>query len=634
MGDCEEGGTSDGAKRDRVASSSDWVFDELPPSMARRGGDPAPHAFRQSLGTFVREVIQNASDQALSDGGTEIHFDFMHLRGKELEKFKRVVGWETLERHLRAATAQAGGRELRQFMEEFDKKKSLMLLRVEDRHTVGLTGEELEGESHFRALCKDTLYSHKRGEGAGGSYGLGKSVLWAFSGLSTVLFNSNLSEHPQGAISPRLIGRAELPSHPALGPDGENWFSGPGWFGNVVDLDSGHRRAESIWADKAELVANALYLSRDADATGTSLLIVGFRDPTADFDATEEVLSQNLRTEIARHFWPALIMPGRELTAYVGTTPVVQAELGEVAVFSECYAGRNSELQVLDNEGDVVVREIPIVVPAGTDGAKAVKGKVRLIVRLAEEEASGGLVGHVARFRRPGMVLDYWSRQRIAVGMRPFHAVLACGLARCPESPSQEDYAVEAFLRAAEPPGHDEWQTTAALKAHYKRGYAKALTDLKTKVQEELRKLVVAQPRHGTKGPERLLKRFPIGSKGGKRAGAKHAFHFPELSARFEDGRWRVDGAIEPAGVDGEWHCTIQLAEVGEDGAVALPLVVEAIEAREGTCETLIKEGDGVLRAKGPKRVQFHLMSSVLEGSADQRGQLKVDVVGSRGVQR
>src|SRR6266849_3180661 len=137
-----------------------WIFDELPPSGARRGGDPSEHAFRRDLETFVREVIQNANDQSL--GRPEISFSVAELSGTELEAFLSRVSWGTLEPHLRAAAATRGGRALKRFLTDFASNRRLLLLRIEDRNTVGLTGDESEGESHFRALCKDTLYSHKR----------------------------------------------------------------------------------------------------------------------------------------------------------------------------------------------------------------------------------------------------------------------------------------------------------------------------------------------------------------------------------------------------------------------------------------------------------------------------------------
>src|SRR5205085_2402474 len=142
-----------------------------------------------------------------------VHFRFVELSGEKLDTFLQAVAWRSLEPHLRAAASTRGGRNLKPFLEDFDRRRKLVVLVVEDRHTVGLTGDELDGDSHFRALCKDTLFSHKKSEGAGGSYGLGKSVLWTFSGLSLVLFNSNLSSEAKGQTSPRLFGRVELPTH-------------------------------------------------------------------------------------------------------------------------------------------------------------------------------------------------------------------------------------------------------------------------------------------------------------------------------------------------------------------------------------------------------------------------------------
>ena len=42
----------------RTIAKVRWVFDPLPASGARRGGDPSEHAFRHDLETFVREVEQ------------------------------------------------------------------------------------------------------------------------------------------------------------------------------------------------------------------------------------------------------------------------------------------------------------------------------------------------------------------------------------------------------------------------------------------------------------------------------------------------------------------------------------------------------------------------------------------------
>lgn len=556
-----------------------WIFDELPPSGARRGGDPASHVFEASLRTFVREVVQNASDQA-ADGAPQVHFRFHELGGAALEAFLDALGWSTLRPHLEAASRTRGGRGIQAALEELDRRGRLRLLVIEDRETVGLTGAELEGESHFRALCKDTLYSHKRTDEAGGSYGLGKSVLWGFSGLATVLFNSRLSAELPGQTSPRLIGRAELPTH-AVGARPPRWFAGSGWFGHKVTSPGIH--AESLWAEAAEQLAAKLLLARtDAESTGTSILVVGFRDPTSETERSLEELAREVQRAIERELWPALAMPGLPLVAWVAAEAagkrITERDLQLVRPFVDCYQRRGSTLQTLGAAGDVVVRELELDVPARKDGAEqAVRGRVRLCVRLFDEGERHELAGQVAMFRGPGMVVRYLDRRALAAAARPFHAVVACGEARAPEAPLPSDRAVERFLRAAEPPGHDRWETTATLKAEYARGYAKALEQLHKRVDEALKGIVSEAPRQGRRGPERLSRRFPLGQKGGG-GGSPSAFRFLGLSARFEDGRWVFSGEVRPAAPLASWACEIRLAEVGEDGAEVSAIEIGALE--------------------------------------------------------
>lgn len=587
--------------RARTNEPIEWIFDPLPASGARRGGDPASHVFRQDLTSFVREVVQNANDQRR--GAPEVHFRFVELAGADLDAFRSAVSWSTLEPHLRAAADTRGGRHLKPFLAELDRRQRLLVLVVEDRHTHGLTGDEMDGDSHFRALCKDTLFSHKRTEAAGGSYGLGKSVLWAFSGLSTVLFHSNLSEEAPGQRSPRLFGRVELPTHdlPAgAGSRTPNAFSGSGWFGRSVAVNGG-RRAESVWAERAEALASALKLGR-RDEPGTSIAIVGFRDPTAESDQSAEDLAREIGRAVERHFWPAIVMPGEPLTVWMAAArprPLLDRDLVEFRPFVDCYRGRRSSSPSLEQPGDVVVREIEIEVPARTDGTPAVVGRVRLCVRLFadDERASHPMAGYVAWFRGPGMIISYGDKRRLALGARPFHAVVACGEARDPEAPTEADRAVERFLRAAEPPGHDSWDTTAALKADYKRGYAKALELLRRGVDDALKEIVVAQPKRGRQGPDRLRKMFPLGAQGGRGSG-RSAFHVRNLSAWVEGGRWRFRGEIRPAIEVAQWECELRLAESGEDGAELAVVPIAQLDAPAAAAVQL-EDGLASVRVRG-----------------------------------
>jgi hypothetical protein len=567
-----------------IAPGVHWVFDELPPSGARRGGDPSEHAFKHDVETLVREVVQNANDQAL--GFPALSFRVRELRAEALGRFLDAIDWHTLSPHLRAAAAARGGRSLAAYLRALDTSGRLLLLQIEDRNTVGLTGDESEGDSHFRALCKDTLYSHKQSEAAGGSYGLGKSVLWSFSGLSTVLFNSVLFEDPDGCISPRLIGRAELPSHPINGGRGTpGWYTGSGWFGRVGEADGGGERAESVWGTQAALLAGALHLDRPA-RSGTSILIVGFRDPASDADDGIEPLGQRIRQAATRYFWPAMSMETRRLRigiAHESDEKVIIADEDElIAPFLECYRRRAEAADDLSQPGDLALRRITFDLPderedSGGAGGSSGGGEIDLLVRLCDEGSAHPLSGHVAMFRGPGMVVRYWDRSALALGMRPFHAVLACGEARNPLAPSDGDRRVERFLRAAEPPGHDDWESTPALKQQYKRGYARALSRLKDQVTEALRALLIARPSVGSRGPDRLQRRFPIGARGG-RGGEPSAFHFTRLVARFEAARWHFAGAIRAEHGGQAWRAELSLHELGETGDLLERIAIDRLE--------------------------------------------------------
>jgi hypothetical protein len=572
---------------------AEWIFDALPPSGARRGGDPAEHALTRNLDTFVREVVQNANDQRIGDPAPEVSFRFNELTGEKLEAFLGKLSWSTLEPHLRAAARTHGGRAMGRFLEELDRTQRLLTLTIEDRHTVGLTGDESAEDSHFRALCKDTLYSHKRLQASGGSYGLGKSVLWAFSGLSTVLFNSVLQEHPTGRKSPRLIGRTELPSHRR----GKRWFSGSGWFGQSVYAEGG-LRAESIWHLNAAIEARELYLERHKRATGTSILLAGFRDPAIESEMSVASLDERILKAAARWFWPAVELKNPGLCIRAGERDANAEDIAALRPFVECWRGRTSRRTELEQPGDVVSRSIPVELPARRDQGTSVRGEVLLVVRLAAEDHDLELTGHVALFRGPGMVIKYWDRTGIAQGMRPFHAILATGQARDPGAPTDADREIERFLRDAEPPGHDDWLSTPALKESWKPGYAKALEQLRDRVSRELRELLMPRPSYGARGPERLQRRFPIGKRGGREA-EPSAFRFADLNASFGGLRWRFSGTVRPARrSERPWEASVSLRELGDGGQALELLGIAAITLQtEGATATIER---GVARIQAP----------------------------------
>ena len=602
-----------------------WIFDALPPSGARRGGNPAEHAFKHKLATFVREVVQNANDQAKL--APRINFRLQPLKGKALSSFLAALGMDDLRLHLDAVASAEHGVALRRGLTALDESQELLVMYIEDRGTEGLTGAESEGESHFRALCKDTLFSHKKASSAGGSYGLGKSVLWVFSSLSTVLFDSTLLILPAGVKNPRFIGRAEFPSHEV----GDKALAGSGWFGtpsaDEVQSRQQGQRAESVWGASAQTLGKALgFTPREDHDVGTSICIVGFRDPTEDEAQSVERLIERTKAAVVENFWPAMTFGKRPLRAGAGVgakVTEIRVDAPEVQPFVAAWRGRDKAVQELDSAGDVVVQPIAFRVPPTRDGEPAVDGHVNLIVRLDDERKPHARASQVAYFRGPGMVLKYHDRKRLALGMRAFHALVACGVARDPADVRESDHAIEHFLRLAEPPSHDRWESTQRLKDNYSRGYAKALTDLSSDIDDALRSLLTRATKDGHEGPERLQKRFPIGKKGRVKK-REMAFRIGDLHASLGEDGWQLAGVIEPVKPGHAWTATLEIAEVDEQGrrSDVIPLLNVKVSAG---AECTIEDGVVTVEAvASTKRLTFEAMS----GPSPCVGALEVQVAG------
>src|SRR5262249_27659667 len=138
--------------------------------------------------------------------------------------------------------------------------------------------------------------------GRGGSYGLGKAVLWRFSSVATVLLSSVVQGWESKGI--RVFGRTDIPSHSIPG-DGD--YQSSGWFGSrqKSKADSTYY-AESIFGDKK--FAQSLLLDRtSARSSGTSVLIVGFYEPDQDEVRNLSDIANDIVASAERWFWPSMV---------------------------------------------------------------------------------------------------------------------------------------------------------------------------------------------------------------------------------------------------------------------------------------------------------------------------------------
>lgn len=578
-----------------------WLFDAS--ERARRGGSAAEYAFTPGLSTFVREVLQNAKDQhAGSEHPVKVDFSMLQLSGESLQSFMKAIDFLQLEDHLKAAGAARKETGFLRALKQMHDQDSLLLLRVDDSGTRGLTGGDLEGDSAFVSLCIDELFSSKQDKGAGGSYGLGKSVLWRFSSFSTVIFSSYPETYPEDGSGLRIFGRAQLPWHEL---NDKSPFSGAGWLGAPGEYD-GRPAAMSWWGRDSQERASGMHLDRP-DKCGTSILIVGFTPP-ADERIAHRELCQNLTREASRHFWPVLSGANRSLQVSATLKDLERGENhsyfeavidSDVQPMADCLDAFRAQKTVehLEKPGQVARVDIPFTVPARHDGEPAINGSVALCVRLSNKK-TGKLTHHLAEFRGFGMVVRYRNFEGLSLSARPFHACLICGTAH---GDSEADLAIEDFLRTAEPPEHDRWASNKRLKETYKAGYDKALKNLEKEVRQKLKQIVSESAAGGEDGPKLLSKMFPL-SKSGPQS-RKHPFAIKQNHAQLTlDGRWLFGTTIERQRSEENarpWEARIKMLFGSEDGASEISVIGE-IEPVPGCTVTIRK---GVATIQIPKNV-------------------------------
>jgi hypothetical protein len=591
--------------RNILESTGEWFFFSGGPGAPRYGDDPTKHAVDHDTESFVREVIQNANDQRLNNRRpVEVGFDFYSLEGSDRDSFLRSLGWEReLREHLQAVAGEDSGRGYNRFLERLsDPSEELRLLVVSDRNTTGLTGSWGE-DSNYAALVRDELYSSKQDETAGGSYGLGKSVLWTFSGASTVLFNSL----PSGDSGQRFVGRTKLPTHEL----GGTTYQGAGWLCDPRETREG-TRPQSIRGEQASGITERLYLDRETDDPGTSMLVVGFRDPTRDQRPELDELADQFLEAAVKYFWPAIHRD--DLRVSVGTpNGRKDADVSEVPAirpFVECFEERYGENEQLDQPGDVAGLDVPIELPPRADGTETPDGNVRLAARLASPADDDTHLNDVALFRGAGMVVKYFDQSRVAFGDRNFHAVLACGEARTDEPATDGDLEIDRFLRYAEPPEHDDWISTENLREHYQRGFRTALDEMFGTMRDGLRHLIARTDGSADTLSQRVRKQFPIHGNIERSSSVEVSDPVFDIwsDSAFENGRWVFDGELEVLEDEFRgWSAEISLRGVNEDGGTFERVPIETVRSEQevstqytdGTAEIVAEDGVGRVKFEG-----------------------------------
>jgi hypothetical protein len=548
-----------------------WIFDPVPPSGQFTGGIPSAYVFRPDLDTFVREVLQNSLDarKSLSEAPVEVKFTFRQLHGEDRKRFLDTIDWSYLQIHLQAVAGShtAMSTPLANTLTAL-RYSPLTILRIDDSGTEGLTGDEDSPGTNFSSLCRNILDTTKDAPSKGGSYGLGKALLWQFSTLSTVLFSSRIEEDSPKQF--RFFARAELPSHIAE----QTRWNGSGWYGFAETVPNG-KRAVSIWDEAAEKITRSIHLYRPAQlGTGTSVMIVGFHEPAQEEARPLTVVAQDVLNSAAKWFWYCMISdtPSLKVLAEV-------YEGHELSFRGESIPGRELEpfiktvlaestVSKAFHSGEVAEKELAFRIPAKKSGeSPEVETALNFRLNRGEDDSEEAFWNNrIALIRGSGMVVEYRSPSKKLAGI-PFCGVLRAGNAR---GLSEADYALENFLKDAEPPAHDQWKATERIQEEYRKGSKSRLDKLWKDLDEAVVELCGQEVRLDAEAPEvlaRLFRKDRTQSNGSCLKQSDQKLQLTGLDAFFDAGVWRFSGRVtQPSTSKRSWSFSLLVRLDSETG--------------------------------------------------------------------
>lgn len=551
----------------------EWYFKRRDPGEAIVGGVDN-FAFQMSIDTLVRETIQNANDQRVGDK-VKVEFVFEEHEGESAKRLLELIGWDSgLKSHLEAISTSESHLKARA-TKALKAAQNLKLnsLTIRDFGARGLEGPEDGDSGNFVMLCRHVLVTdagQKRLKG--GAFGIGKSVLWAFSGASVALFSSlPMESSSKGKVQPgepRVFGRAYLVSH-KFG-DSKTWHNGDGHFG-LPETTEGKRWAVSLRSGDAQNAVAGTSLDRDWKTVGTSILIPFLDNPRVDEVLSGKEVATQVRNAVQKWFWPSLMSGILEVR--VGTRSTKGEMLENIAVptwaeyFQRALGATSSEL--IDDEVGSATVEIPVAVPARSvqEIHDAVKTKADLyLTRLSDDEISmvpEQVRNSIALIRGARMVVEYHTKSLPSL-VPPFVGVIVAGDFRGKE---KSDKHLEAFFRDSEPPAHDRWdKASEKIGQNYDRGGHAAIARFYEDLGGNMRKLLGGNSSGSGKIPRKLAALLKGGSGRGKKPRTEKFGIGKKEVVREANGKIEATFSVRRNFGKGPWTSVVSLVLIDEQG--------------------------------------------------------------------
>lgn len=521
-----------------------WHFKNHGVFDAIKGGIDS-FAFKLSLDTFVRETVQNINDARVDlSKPAEAEFILEDFTGKNLDELLNLIGWSNgLEAHLKGvADGKSHQKDSAQKALDAVAAKSVRVLTIVDSGTCGLTGEETGDSGNFAMLCRNVLVTDEESKAVrGGSFGIGKSVLWAFSSASTVLFSS-IPLEKNGPSLLRFIGRAYFPSHYVGLGSRRTHFVGDGWYGNIAD-ENGDTGAVSVRGPKASKILAMSALKRGPKDHGASIMIPFFEHPLDNRRYSLDALSKEIVAAVAKWFWPAISDGDLKASVVVrksGVDTKTKVVLPNwVNIFIRARDAQTS-VELISDAAGAAKSVLKIPYPKLSSKGKnedAFEGEVEFsITRITESEEEElkkfELANTVATMRGAKMVVEYSTK--LPDSLPDFVGVLQVGNA-CGQSPVY--LRADNFYKNAEPPAHNKWEVTPKVKLLYGAVPAKdSLEQLRLKMIESAKKMLGVTAISGERVPKKLSELLS-----GRRRGKIKVARVETFRSDLDDLKWSGD---------------------------------------------------------------------------------------------
>jgi hypothetical protein len=435
-----------------------------------------------ALQILIRETVQNSWDAGQDvSGPVGYRLRFRQLSASEHEALRDIVFndlpkyTENPERPIKKTLAS----------------KKLSVVEICDFGTSGLGGpthpdevpkvnESPDFVDFLRNIGspRDTVFG-------GGTYGYGKSCLYAISQCQTIVVDSattNAGKYTRRFMACRIASRYDISKGAERGR-----YTGRHWWGRRTA--DGH--LDPVTGKEADTLSRKLgMIPRDPDTLGTSIMIIA---PDLEEDDLR-VAAQNAVRILLWYCWPKVVAPIGKTHPPMEFDVEVNGEKILVPHPSEC-----PPLNLLTNSLQQVREQSDDAIAVRSLRPKKHLGYLHVTRDLKMERLSGfsgdddlypDYSSHVALMRPAELVVKYLVGDRLPSENAEWGGVFMCS----------DEKEVEQAFAAAEPPAHDDWDPRSLPKGRKKTYVRVALQRVRKKIAEVTGTLAASPDDGGERG--------------------------------------------------------------------------------------------------------------------------------------